>query len=539
MRSNWRFGVVFLSLVLVVGLFAGAQQIKNPSIYIHATISGAETMDPAFSYDTASATAIFNVYETLIFYKGSSVTDFDPMLATSWEVSADGLTYRFPIRQGVRFHNGARLTPEDVEYSFERTLIQDRSGGPVWILLEPLLGVGTIEDLALEIAEGMGETVEEFSEISEAALRETFNRVDAAVEVEGDNVVFRLTQPFAPFLSTLLGNWGSIVNRDWVIGAGGWPGTVGTWVQYHDPQTEESVLYNRMNGTGPFKLERFVPQEEVVLIRNDDYWREPAQVERAIIKYVDEWSTRLLMLQNGDADSIWVPRQFITQVQPLVDQGVVDVFTDLPAVSLRNLFFNYNVIAEGNPYIGSGQLDGNGIPPNFFSDINVRKGFAYSFDPDIFIQDVYFGEAKQVTGPIPEGLPFFDENAPLYGFDPEKAEEHFRAAWGGQLWDNGFQLTILYNTGNVERRVAAEMLEFNIEALNPKFQIDIQDVAWPTYIGSSVRNQLPVFIIGWLEDYHDPHNWVVPYMASFGTFVGWQGIGAEGLAEIAKERYDR
>ena len=61
-----------------------------------------------------------------------------------------------------------------------------------------------------------------------------------------------------------------------------------------------------------------------------------------------------------------------------------------------------------SPYIGSGQLDGNGVPADFFADEHIRKGFSYSFDFDTFIKDVYQGEAVQALElPLP-GLPGYD-----------------------------------------------------------------------------------------------------------------------------------
>jgi len=82
---------------------------------------------------------------------------------------------------------------------------------------------------------------------------------------------------------------------------------------------------------------------------------------------------------------------------------------------------------------------------------------------------------------------------------------------------------VLYNTGNVLRKTAAEMLKENIESINPKFKVHVRAVEWPIYLKAMVKKQLPVFIIGWLADYPDPHNFVHPYMHSKGTFAAWQG----------------
>ena len=159
------------------------------------------------------------------------------------------MTYTFPIRKGVKFHNGAELTPEDVEYSFERNILADPAGGPMWMLIEPLFGVSTIEDLACQIA-----GVDSFDQVDEAALVETGKRVMAAIEVDGDIVVLHLNQPYPPFLSILAHNssWSAILNKEWMIANGAWDGRAETWVQWHNLPTERQVLFRQAMGTGPY-----------------------------------------------------------------------------------------------------------------------------------------------------------------------------------------------------------------------------------------------------------------------------------------------
>ena len=135
--------VVLLITSLVLPACKETREIKNPDTFVQATIGNVDSLDPAYGYDTASGEQVQMIYETLIFFDGESTTEFVPVLATEWTVSADGLTYRFKIRKGVKFHNGNDLTPEDVEYSFERGMVQDYGAGPQWMLFEPLLGIQT------------------------------------------------------------------------------------------------------------------------------------------------------------------------------------------------------------------------------------------------------------------------------------------------------------------------------------------------------------------------------------------------------------
>jgi peptide/nickel transport system substrate-binding protein len=108
-------------------------------MFIQQTIGEIDSLDPAWGYDTASGEQVMYMYETLLWYDGNSTSDFVPELATEWTV-VNATQIKFKIRSGVKFHNGNSLTPEDVEYSFERAMVMDRAGGPTWLLQLPLLG---------------------------------------------------------------------------------------------------------------------------------------------------------------------------------------------------------------------------------------------------------------------------------------------------------------------------------------------------------------------------------------------------------------
>jgi peptide/nickel transport system substrate-binding protein len=288
----------------------GTVAVKNPDTLVEATICDPESLDPAWAYDTASGEVIFNVYETLLFPKKDSTTEFVPMLATKWDISPDGKTYTFYIRQGVKFQDGQDLTPQDVAYSLWRGMIQDRAGGPQWIMLQPFFGLDVQsfkDDVVTKIFNG------DWTKAAQA--------VEQAITYDNaaGTVTMHLKQAYGPMLQILSGTWASIVSMPWVIQQGGWNGDPATAEKFHDPSAEADVLFKVMNGTGPYKLDRWAPGQEVDLIRNDNYWLQtplwdggpsgPAKTLHVAIKDVSEWGTRFAMLQTGDADIAYVPRQ--------------------------------------------------------------------------------------------------------------------------------------------------------------------------------------------------------------------------------------
>jgi peptide/nickel transport system substrate-binding protein len=525
--------------------------IKNSDTYISVGIADyIETLDPAAAYDTSSGSVLFNVYETLIFLDGPHPDKFVPYLATEVPsvenglIKDEGKTYIFPIRQGVKYHYGpvkdaqgqeisgsGLLTPEDVEYSFERGLLQDRSGGPQWMLLEPLVGTTSLLDYAKQIeielhSEKKADDLKTMDDISPEGLQEVCKRVKATVEVEGPNAVFHLKEPFSPFIQILANHWSSILDREWVmaeikdtegkvIKKPGWDGSCETWRKFYDPPMEESELFNITNGTGPYFLERWRRNEEISYRIFKNYWRESAKLN-VNVKFVREWATRLLMLQQGDADAVSVRAADRGQVYPLVDQGAVTMYKDLPDRCLTFWMPNPQVSDLNNPYIGSGKLDGDGIPPDFFSDIDVRKGFAHAFDWDIYIKEALEGDSVQVKTIMLKELSAYNNEITYYQLDLEKAAEHFKKAWGGQVWEKGFKLWMPHISGG--SKTALDILQKNLASVNSKFKLEILEIQSTQDTQDFNNDKKPFDAAGWCEDYHDPHNWAFPLLGSTGYF---------------------
>lgn len=516
------------------------KMVTDENTFVYISIGEPDTLDPAYAYDTASGEIIHQVYDNLFDYEGGDLNKLVPILATEVPtidnglISDDGRTIKVPIRKGVKFHTGNELTPEDVEYTFERNMISDPVGGPIWMFFEPLLGVQSMRQLIASV--GGPSDFTDINDVDPAIRRAAFDKIDAAVEVEGDAVVFKLAGPYPPFLQILAkgGSWASILEKAWMVEKGDWDGEPDTWAKWYDPTKEEMTLYEQANGTGPFKLQAWDRSGgQIVLKRNDDYFRGPAELETVFVKYIEEYNTRQLMLQSGDADAIYADVQYLNQLRGV--EGI-RVLEGLEQISNTVLLYNFTIPYEGNEdIVGSGKLDGNGIPSDFFADINVRKAFNYAFDYERYLNEVANGAGTISTGFIPNSLPFSNEGGEWYRHDLELAEQHFRQALNGELWDKGFKLTVLYNTGNNARKTAAEILEYNIESINPKFQIEVQGMQWATYLGKLDAGSLPVFFMGWLADFPDAHNFVDAYLRSTGAFAGYCG---EGLVELAKAEFD-
>ena len=531
--------MLFMLVILALSVFVLASSVANPDTMIEETTGTIPSLDPAWCYDMASVESVSQMYDNLIQYDGTSLTNYLPMLSTNVPSVADGTikdnakTYVFHIRKGVKFHNGDILTPQDVKYSLERLLVLDRSGGAAWMIAEALMPtidgnyVDSITQWAAKYA-GVKKWKDMFNkdgslktEYKDAMIK-TLNLLNSVFEINGNDLIIHLPHPYPPFLSMLAhyAGWTSVEDQRWAVKNGAWPGTADRWWKYNNPTREKDPLYSIENGSGPFMLNRWERGREIVFERFNDYWAGPAKIKYAIIKRVSEFTTRKLDLQRGNADIIYVPEQYMLQVEKM---SGVQVLKGFPTLEVVSGFFNFNVNAKGKSFIGSGKLDGNGVPSDFFSNINVRKAFEYLFPYEKYINQVWNGEGMIPNSCIPEGLLGYSKEVPSYDFNLNKAKEYFKKAYGGELWNKGFKVTIVYNTGNEQRRTACEMIKYYAAKVNPKFKISVVGELWASYLDDVFAGRLPFFVMGWTADYPDAYDFAQPFLSSFGTYGNFLG----------------
>lgn len=204
-----------------------------------------------------------NVFSTLVRYKGTSLELEPELLAEMPTVSADGLTYFFKLKEGVKFHNGATLTTKDVKYTIERMLNPATKAKNTWVFMDIVGADEMLDGTATELS---------------------------GLKVTGD-YTFELTlkQPFGPFLTNLATAPASILPAEYAAQKG-------------EAFAREPV------GTGPFKLKEWRPNELIVLERNPDFFEAGYPFLDAIeYKVIADESTRWLEFEAGNLHSNDIP----------------------------------------------------------------------------------------------------------------------------------------------------------------------------------------------------------------------------------------
>ena len=516
--------LLVVSLVGVAGISQSRPEPSNRETLVVDSISQPETLDPAWSFFTADSAIVKQIYDNLIDYDGGSTGAFVPELAVevptveNGGISEDLLNYSFTLRDGITFWDGTPLTCADVEYAFERGMAMDRGGGPSFLMLDPMIGTTGTRDKDVNLKDGVA------------------NAIADSITCDGNTVTFHLNTPFPPLLQLIAGpNFGPIYSKAFAI-ANGSPDNdnpLKFLVEVNNPALPaDTALFNKAMGTGPFRLQVWdQAAEQVILGRNDDYWQGAASLQNVIYSNVPEFNTRLLRLGRGDADISYLSNRAQTQQLKDASPEGVRLLEFLPGFVTETIHMNQDVqqVDTGNQFVGSGTCDGNGIPADFFADANVRQGFAHSFNQEAFIADFLQGAGVVAATPIPPQIQFVDASVQAIAFDPAAAEAAFKAAQcgdAGSVWDVGFSFTAVFNEGNARRQAAMEQLEFNIESLNPKFNIDVISQPGPVVLnGVFSTRTLPMFAFGWSPDFIDIDNWIRQWMdAAGGTWAAFTGL---------------
>ena len=253
-----RITLVFLLCLAAAGCGGPSTPDRDWSTLVRVLTQNPTTLDPAQVKDVAGGRIVAHVFGTLVACDNES--RFVGDVAESWTVSDDGRVYAFRVRPGLKFANGRAVTPEDVAWSFERTLAPATRSPRTWVL-DRIRG-------ARDVMDGKTEHL-------------------AGLRVSGDTLTVELDEPFAPFLGLLTMPAAAVVPREVTdFGAGAF-------------------------GSGPFRVAEFRPNERLVLDRNPHYPGPGPFVERVAWKIIEPPIARLTEFRRGLIDVMEVPGDYV------------------------------------------------------------------------------------------------------------------------------------------------------------------------------------------------------------------------------------
>jgi dipeptide transport system substrate-binding protein len=390
----------------------------------------------------ASSKPIFN--GLVQFERGE--TKVVPSLAESWEVSDDGLTYTFKLRQGVKFHTTKDFTPtrdfnaDDVVFSFERQLKEDN----------PYYKVS-------------GGTYEYFQGMDMPNLLKSIERVD------DHTVKITLTHPEAPFIANLGMDFASILSKEQAD-------------QYLKAGTPEQ-LDQVPSGTGPFMLIDYQKDAVIRYKANPDYWAGKAAIDDLVFAITPDASVRKQKLEAGECDIMPYPNPG--------DIAALQANPDLTVMEQQGLNVGYLAFnTEKKP----------------FDNKLVRQALNYAINKQAIIEAVFQGAGQVAKNPIPPTMWSYNGKVQDYAYDPEKAKALLKEAG----LENGFETDLWampvqrpYNP-NAQRMAELVQADWAKVGVNAK----IVSYEWGEYLKRSKEGEHQTLLLGWTGDNGDPDNFL-------------------------------
>jgi len=431
---------------------------------------GAEppALDQQIATDTYAIMLGNHLYEGLVrVYDG----DIQPGMAESWEISEDGLTYTFHLRDAV-WNDGEPVTAHDFEYGIKR-------------LLDP----ATASEYAYQgyyILNGEAYNTGKITDPSQVGVK----------ALDDKTLEIKLENPTGYFLS--LTNFISLfpVRQDFVE-------THGTAYA----SEADKILYN-----GPFIMTEWRHEDGLVLEKNDKYWNKDAiKIDRVEIAIVTDSNTAMGMYEAGDLDFVMLPA---ARVQEFIDNGQAKFYYDG-----AEFYFQFNVKGK-TPETGK-----------FTGNANFRKALGFAIDRQSFVDAVLKNGSDPATRyvlPLLAGVndtfaeeypyEFYSKNA-----DVDKAKEYLNKALE-EIGATADQIpTFEYLTDDSDTaRISAEAIQDMLKR-NLGINIEIKQVPFKQRLELMTALDYDIVFAGWGPDYDDPLTYLDLWVIGGGNNdSGWE-----------------
>jgi ABC-type transport system substrate-binding protein len=441
-NKTGRFGT-FCGFFIVYLLLSSCHSQNRIAGYIYYRLNAnPTTLDPALVTDVTGGVIAAKLFNGLV--KLDPDLNVVPDIADRWEIGDNGRSFLFHLRRGVRFVNGREVTAQDVRFSFMRILDPKGKSPNSWVL-EKIAG-------AREFMDGSAKEV--------AGIR----------VIDRYTVMIRLERTFSPFLNLLTMTAAYIVPKEevekWGIEFGA-----------------------HAAGTGPFAVSRWNNDSELVLKRNDRYFKGPAHVKGIVYRVIPEELTAVTEFETGNLDVLTIPAyEYSHYARSPLWRGLVS-----SAKGLNTYYVGFNCAR----------------PP--FDNVRLRRAVACAIDREKILKTYYERRGRLAEGPVPDLLRKWRIKM-TYRYDPVQARRivEEEKALNKRIY--------FYITADQEVVDIAEIIQSFLRKAG--LDVRIRQLEWSAYKAALNRGDADMFWISWWADYPDPENFLFPLFHSSNHGAG-------------------
>jgi peptide/nickel transport system substrate-binding protein len=450
---SWRHWSILLLVIMSIGMSSCRQLMSSSSAQtnnqlVSAILSDPKTFNPPLSNESPN---IFGyVGEGLITENGKG--EIQPALAASWVVSPDSKSIIFTLKQNLKWSDGAPLTVDDVDFTFNEVYFNEQIPTDTRDILK----------------------------IGKARKLPTVKKLDA------NRIEFTTPEPFAPFLRTLgISILPAHKLRESVKAKDekGKPVFLSMWGLNTNPTDLVS--------NGAFSLESYTPGERLVFKKNPYYWRKDTNgkqqpyIEKIVWQIVESTDTALVQFRSGGLDSYGVTPDFFSLLKKEEQKGGYKIYNGGPATGTTFMSFNLNQgERDGKPLVDP-------VKSRWFNNVKFRQAIAYGINRQRMINNIYRGLGAPQDSPISVPSPYYlsrEQGLPFYDYNPKKAKELFAAAgfkYNEQNKliddrDNPVRFTLITNSGNKIREALGTQIKQDLALIG--IEVDFTPIAFSLLI---------------------------------------------------------
>ena len=433
------------------------------------------SFDPTQQTYTYERAVGVQTYDSLFRAKADG-SDVEPVGATSFDVSSDGLTYTFHLRTNEKWSDGKPVVASDWVYGWKH-------------FLNPALAAGYVDpffDQTIKGGSGYGNV-----DVSSASAVDGFLNGLGLSAPDDHTFVVQLDHPAAYFkwVATL---WMAVpLRKDIIEQAAGGP------FASTDATKAEAWANNASTiiGNGPYMIKEIASKDHVTLVPNPNYWAPAPHLQQIIYYEISDGNTAYSQYNTGALDMIGVPLADVTVVRgdPKLSKEAILIPT------LSQYWISMNTTRA--------PLD----------DKNVRMALAKSIDRDKLVNDIEHGNGKSLSTFIPKGMTGYDTSDNAQSFDPAAAKQLL--AQSGKK-DALSKMKLLTRNSTASKTLNQFLSDQWSTNLGVNIQLDVIDSK--TVTRDIRKGQFDIYgLDGWIGDYPDQQDWFDIFVTGSCHNLNW------------------
>jgi oligopeptide transport system substrate-binding protein len=434
---------------------------SGPTLNLYS--SDPYTLDPATVSDADSAEYVMQIFSGLV--KLDNNLEVVPDIAESWQISSDRTTYTFSLRHDARFQDGKGVKAADFKYSWERACNPATGSQTAASYLGDIVGVS-------DMLAGKNSSISGVKAIDDYTLQVT-------IDSPKSYFLFKLTYPTS-----------FVVDRSNVSSGQNW--------------------WQKPNGIGPFKLNSWQQNSQLVLGKNEKYYGEVAKVGQVVFQFYT--GVPMDLYETGKIDVTGISADYIDKVQDESGTYYQELMV-APELSVSYIGFNCT------------------RPP--FDDANIRRAFSQAIDKDKIISLIFRDMVQRADGILPPGMNGYNSGLNGLDFDVQKALRLVKESKYGDVSNlPAITLTTSGWGGAITNDIQAMVYQWQ---QNLGVEVQVKQIEPERFFYNLKEDIDEMFITGWIADYPHPQDFleILFRTGTDNNSGGYSNAGIDALLQSA------